>query len=204
MSRIATGADATSAPGTRRDRAGDARTAGAPLHPTVGGAAADGTGRGVQMPAPAAASALACCLRAYLRAVEAHLARRGIAVSSVRVRGVGEPHQALAAVLELDPGPSSAGSGPGRYRVRVGWHEELGWWGELGGEPDRAAERRYLPHGVAPYPTLVADLLAALVRGVDVGARFPVVQRYRLLADPDELLARLRCQSRTSLRPDDH
>jgi hypothetical protein len=81
--------------------------------------------------------------------------------------------------------------------------EELGWWAELAAHPDDQGgpHRRYLPRHrpahvvpcptVAPYPTLVADFLAGLARGDDIGATSPMVYRYRWGAAPTELPALL-------------
>jgi hypothetical protein len=125
-------------------------------------------------------------LATYLTLVREELSRRGIEVVAVRIRA-GRPQEALSARLELAPG--GAGTGLVRVPVAAGWHEELGWWAEVGDRPGPA--RCYLNADVAAYPTQVADFLTGLARGEDLGSMHPALHRYRLLAGEQELVNRL-------------
>lgn len=127
-------------------------------------------------------------LSAYLGAVVDALARRGVGVLTVVIPVAG-PQHALAGSLVLHRAAALPGWGP----IVAAWHEELGWWAEPSPGPGPA--RRYLPAGspadVAPYPTLVADFLTGLARGEDLGTSAPAIHRYRLLAEPHDLLTLL-------------
>lgn len=141
-------------------------------------------------------------LGVYLGEVADALARRCIGVAAVRVPAPG-PQQALTGCIELDPATARPGLGWGP--VTAGWHEELGWWAELHSGSAARRSRRYLPStaagDVAPYPTVVADFLAGLARGEDLGSMAPALHRYRLLADPHELLDRLAHPGARSAHP---
>lgn len=134
----------------------------------------------------------AAALHAYLDAVVGALARRCIGVVAVHVHAT-EPHLALSGRIELDP--ASARPGLGWGPVTADWHEERGWSAELRGGSDLGLARRYLPMtvpgNVVPYPTLVADFLAGLARGEDLGSIAPDEHRHRPPAGQRDLPTRL-------------
>jgi hypothetical protein len=113
-------------------------------------------------------------LLGYLHAVVAELGHRGLTAVEGDVRS-DDPQQSLSGVLDL----GSAGV--------ARWHEEMGW----SVEPHGGGGRRYLPDELAPHPVRVAEFVAAAVRGDEVGIGYPIVHRYRLLGDQDELLRRI-------------
>lgn len=156
------------------------------------------------------AARCAVALHAYLDAVAQALARRDLGVAALIVSAHG-PQQAWGGRLVLDPAGTRAVTPQperGRGPIAAVWHEELGWWAELAAHPGAQGgpRRRYLPphrptHApypttvpgptVAPYPTLVADFLAGLTRGDDIGATSPMIHRYRWGAAPTDLPALL-------------
>lgn len=119
-------------------------------------------------------------LSSYLAVVAEALARRTIGVLAVRVAPASAP-QALVAILDLDPVDARPGLGWGP--TAAVWHEDLGWWVELCRGHDAGSARRYLPvdtdRRVAAYPNVVADFIAALARGEDLGSRQPPLPRPR-------------------------
>ncbi|HEX4250728.1 MAG TPA: hypothetical protein VH008_22880, partial [Pseudonocardia sp.] len=136
-------------------------------------------------------------LTEYLSAVRQQLARRQVVVHSAAVHPP-MPQQALGLSLELSlagvgaepaASPGAAPLPAPRERLRAGWHEELGWWAEPVGRP--GADRRWFAAELVPPPDRVADYLAGLTRHENLGATAPALHRYRLLAAPDDLLARL-------------
>jgi hypothetical protein len=147
----------------------------------------------------------------YLRAVRQQLAERRVVVTSAWVHQP-MPQQALGLSLELaagglPEGADVAGSAgvpgvaarvpPPRERIRVGWHEELGWWAE---PADRRTGRRYFPGDLVPSPDRVADYLAGLTRNEDLGSTAPSLHRYRLLDNSDDLVERLDIARRTAAK----
>ncbi|MDT7685424.1 MAG: hypothetical protein QOG57_5734, partial [Pseudonocardiales bacterium] len=112
-------------------------------------------------------------LTEYLSAVRQQLAERHVVVTAAWVHQP-MPQQALGLSLELAAGrlPEGAdgteaadGVPAPRERIRVGWHEELGWWAEPADR--RGTGRRYFPGDLVPSPDRVADYLTGLTRHED-------------------------------------
>jgi hypothetical protein len=130
----------------------------------------------------AAVEHLQATLSNYLAVVAAALTRRGIEVLAVRREPI-RPGQALTASVQLDPVNARPGLGWGP--VAAVWHEEQGWWVELcchAPGPDPALARRYLPadhadDAVAAYHSAVAEFVAGLARGEDLGTLHPTPHR---------------------------
>jgi hypothetical protein len=145
----------------------------------------------------------------YLSAVRQQLAERHVVVTTAWVHQP-MPQQALGLSLEVAAGglPESAevAGAPGvvdgvpapRERIRVGWHEELGWWAEPADR--RGTGRRYFPGDLVPSPDRVADYLAGLTRHEDLGSTAPSLHRYRLLDNSDDLVERLDIARRTAAK----
>ena len=145
-------------------------------------------------------------LTEYLSAVRQQLAERHVVVTAAWVHQP-MPQQALGLSLELAAGrlPEGAdgaqaadGVPAPRERIRVGWHEELGWWAEPADR--RGTGRRYFPGDLVPSPDRVADYLTGLTRHEDLGSTAPSLHRYRLLDNSDELVERLDIARRTVAR----
>jgi hypothetical protein len=153
-------------------------------------------------------------LTEYLSAVRQQLAERHVVVIAAWVHQP-MPQQALGLSLELAGGPPEGAQAAetaqvGRVgqvaddrpappeRIRVGWHEELGWWAERADR--RGTGRRYFPGDLVPSPDRVADYLAGLTRHEDLGSTAPSLHRYRLLDNSDDLVERLNSARRTAAR----
>lgn len=143
-------------------------------------------------------------LTEYLSAVRQELSRRRIVVHSATVHAP-MPEQALGLSMELSlaggAAEAHAGAQPApvpvaRGRLRTGWHEELGWWAEPVGCPGTG--RRWFAAELVPSPDRAAAYLAGLTRHENLGTTAPALHRYRLLAAPDDLLARLDVARRTA------
>ena len=119
----------------------------------------------------------------YLSAVAAALDERGITV--IMLCRDGQP-EALAGTLVLHPSTARAGHGWGP--TRACWHQNIGWSIQFyRGISGHVTAGRYLHSGSVPSPAVVAQFVAAVAAGRDVGASTPP----QLPGDRQELLAQL-------------
>jgi hypothetical protein len=130
----------------------------------------------------------------YLSAVEAALEERGITV--IMLCRDGHP-EALAGTLVLHPSTARAGHGWGP--TRACWHQNTGWSIQFyRGISGHLTAGRYLHSGSVPSPAVVAQFVAAVAAGRDVGASTPPQvpgDRQELLAQLDRFRAE-RCRGR--------
>jgi Family of unknown function (DUF6292) len=120
---------------------------------------------------------------AYLSAVAAALDERGITV--IMLCREGQP-EALAGTLVLHPSTARAGHGWGP--TRACWHQNTGWSIQFyRGISGHVTAGRYLHSGSVPSPAVVAQFVAAVAAGRDVGASTPP----QLPGDRQELLTQL-------------
>jgi hypothetical protein len=121
----------------------------------------------------------------YLSAVEAALDERGITV--IMLCRDGHP-EALAGTLVLHPSTARAGHGWGP--TRACWHQNTGWSIQFyRGISGHVTAGRYLHSGSVPSPAVVAQFVAAVATGQDVGASIPP----QFSCDREDLLAQLGC-----------
>lgn len=132
----------------------------------------------------------------YLSAVAAALDERGITV--IMLCRDGQP-EALAGTLVLHPSTARAGHGWGP--TRACWHQNTGWSIQFyRGISGHVTAGRYLHSGSVPSPAVVAQFVAAVAAGRDVGASTPPW----VPGDRQELLAQLgrfraeRCHGQSS------
>jgi Family of unknown function (DUF6292) len=119
----------------------------------------------------------------YLSAVEAALDERGITV--IMLCRDGQP-EALAGSLVLHPSTARAGHGWGP--TRACWHQNTGWSIQFyRGISGHVTAGRYLHSGSVPSPAVVAQFVAAVAAGQDVGESTPP----QVPGDRQELLAQL-------------
>jgi hypothetical protein len=119
----------------------------------------------------------------YLSAVAAALDERGITV--ITLCRDGQP-EALAGTLVLHPSTARAGHGWGP--TRACWHQNTGWSIQFyRGISGHVTAGRYLHSGSVPSPAVVAQFVAAVAAGRDVGASTPP----QVPGDRQELLAQL-------------
>jgi hypothetical protein len=121
----------------------------------------------------------------YLSAVAAALDERGITV--IMLCRDGQP-EALAGSLVLHPSTARAGHGWGP--TRACWHQNTGWSIQFyRGISGHVTAGRYLHSGSVPSPAVVAQFVAAVATGQDVGASIPP----QFSCDREDLLAQLGC-----------
>jgi Family of unknown function (DUF6292) len=121
----------------------------------------------------------------YLSAVEAALDERGITV--IMLCRDGQP-EAMAGTLVLHPSTARAGHGWGP--TRACWHQNTGWSIQFyRGISGHVTAGRYLHSGSVPSPAVVAQFVAAVATGQDVGASIPP----QFSCDREDLLAQLGC-----------
>jgi hypothetical protein len=119
----------------------------------------------------------------YLSAVAAALDERGITV--IMLCRDGQP-EALAGTLVLHPSTARAGHGWGP--TRACWHQNTGWSIQFyRGISGHLTAGRYLRSGPVPSPAAVAQFVAAVAAGRDVGASAPP----QVTGDRQELLSQL-------------